>query len=540
MNAIQLCEEKNISLIPSRYELLTTILPDVIHFEILSFLNISDKLEFVKVNRDLFNQLIKQTREIHIRREGRSQEFFTSETYRNKLLNLIRLTKKSLQFSFLFKFRESFLKNLNNSFSLPIACLTAFLPDFVKFSSHIEQVNHLVLTHGTNATSKDINELFSYLSDPKHEIQHFELSSLDTPELPVIPSLETLKIYCCGILQWDNLCYQNYQKLRSLTLYHCPFIVDVANLDYIYDLTLISCYRIKDISSLNHNYKITIDSCFCITNYSQALKHSKIIHLKVDNYYSMIQDTTECQWLEAKELQLKDKMLFPLIQDSLVLPNVLNLRKLTLHSIKETFKLPENNLTEISIIHCPNFRSCQSMGNIYKVSLEKLLLYSLEGLGPNNKVINITECDQINDFTPIQSCAKVSILHCRGFIDATQLSAVSHLHVALVHNHIFPTIMKLEGVHHLEVITDCRLPLIQKMVENIKSLKVVTINAQHHYIESFLDTLCECKPIQKIIIQPKVILQKLCHMSETLENLLNKQFIVENPIYSNESILLRK
>ncbi len=136
-----------------------------------------------------------------------------------------------------------------------------------------------------------------------------------------------------------------------------------------------------------------------------------------------------------------------------------------------SFTLPsEHHIRQIMVSECDGFISLLNFDRIYSVRLVDLRIYSLEGLGSHNRVVEVDSCPFITDFSPLRHCDKVSIRNCRGFQDINQVRSVKDLIFSPDDANKLPTDM--EGVTCLIFI---RLPkdlLSVKFPSTLKTLGV--------------------------------------------------------------------
>eukprot|EP01040_Poterioochromonas_malhamensis_P013030 gene13030-14294_t len=214
--------------------------------------------------------------------------------------------------------------------------------------------------------------------------------------------------------------HQN-NSLRRLTLLSCT-LYDIDYFSHIYDVELYDCNVFRDKSDLYKNYRRTLvdnnpDDSF-VFQYNDDIS---INALNLQN---------------VKKLQLSNHaFLVPLgpLPSSLV--------SLSISSCFSIIRIPQNSLRYLNISNCKNFSSLANMSHIKSVTLSKLNITSLDGLGKGNRSITIIDCGKITDWTAVQENEFVSfqissdrtISHSQENIDSLKfaIQAVTHLQTNL-------------------------------------------------------------------------------------------------------------
>eukprot|EP00599_Poterioochromonas_sp_BG-1_P013901 CAMPEP_0173160570 /NCGR_PEP_ID=MMETSP1105-20130129/17949_1 /TAXON_ID=2985 /ORGANISM="Ochromonas sp., Strain BG-1" /LENGTH=245 /DNA_ID=CAMNT_0014079551 /DNA_START=66 /DNA_END=803 /DNA_ORIENTATION=- len=128
--------------------------------------------------------------------------------------------------------------------------------------------------------------------------------------------------------------------------------------------------------------------------------------------------------LEAREITFKGGLSNS--KSRLILPNCLSLIRVYVENFSSPFTLPaENKIQEaVTIWNCSGFSSLLNFAGIYNVKLHSLKITTLEGLSSANRIVEISRCHLINDFSVLRQCDKVVIDSCKGFLDISQVRGV--------------------------------------------------------------------------------------------------------------------
>ncbi len=103
----------------------------------------------------------------------------------------------------------------------------------------------------------------------------------------------------------------------------------------------------------------------------------------------------------------------------------------------------DNRIRQLTILSCAQFTSLLNCDRIYFVKLSSLNITTLDGLGSGNKIVEITSCPSITDFSVLRTCDRVVIGSCSGLQDLSALRGIKDLTVFSSQN------LDLEGVTNL-------------------------------------------------------------------------------------------
>lgn len=507
------------------------VLPDVLLGEIFHYLkDVSDRMEFARVNKLMSSQFMKQAREISLKKNISCQQFYQSEAYRSKILELIQDPQKqlfinSLPLSGLNIKRESLPDTLPS-----LACLSCHISDFIS-----------ILHHKIKAIDKIVCNLLGHLSLEEqalfrrvlfsYPVKNLEITYLN--QIPVILQLNTLKISDSSISA-RNFHLPSFTNLKSLSLLNCNLNdADILLFGEINELQLIECLGITDISCLNNNLKVLIRDCDNISDYSKSFEFSEVIEIT----------TTSCPYSPIDVSHLKKAKHLSVQGCRMTLMNGISLgcnflRSLTISEFPEHFILPtDHHLSHLVIRNCVGFQSCENIGSIHKIEFSSLLLTSLNGFGPGNHLVELTSCNEVLDFRPLRNCKKVSIRNCLELYDARQLKGVKELEVLWRQESV--VIPNFEGVTRLELCSAQVLDLSQ-----ISTIKTVVLTRSQDYKKEMLLHLCECHHIQTIIVESTFgsgpFLVTEFQRDAKFKLAINQTFIVERTFRSITEVLIRK
>eukprot|EP01040_Poterioochromonas_malhamensis_P010802 gene10802-11774_t len=221
-------------------------------------------------------------------------------------------------------------------------------------------------------------------------------------------------------------------------------------------------------------------------------------------------------------------------QNILVLPPTRYLRSLILLQFQQPFCLPENYLTELSVIQS-RLQSCINMGGIRSVKLDSLSIRSLDGLGPRNQSVELSTCPNISNFSSLRKCKKVIIRNCDRFADVSQVKGVTELHLLTSNSN-----MDLQGVTRL-TITDNTYMSMMSRIKTAKSIQQIKIERfKPLELKECLLALCQIQHIQKIMIYRLCDLEGLLRNDSDLRKIIREKFIDETPVRSISDILLKR
>lgn len=507
-------------------------LPDVIYAEIASCLEYNDCLRYFMTNTLLSNIMLKRGRMIGIFSQDRGEEtmrsYQTSQTFRDKLHRLIHNPYQQLKLEFStaavfqdtitcseLETRADLLLNLLMNCVKKVHRLKLKVPGFLS----------------TLLNSFDLQLIVTWINNnnPSLSLKGFSLSNYNFTDLPIIHNLESLSIEIAHNLLIDGLHISAYRNLRQLSLCWCKLIQDVSCLDGIHDLLIQGCEGIRDISCLNHNYKIAIESCNNIVDYSNCFRYSKIVRIRGPMTMHVPELNLDfSKLLEVRELDIGIiRMETPI--KVFLLPSCRSLRRLLIQAINLPFSIPSNhNIREILINYCPSITSFRNIDNICSVKLSNLGISSLEGLGVGNRIVEISLCPNITDFSLLRHCNKISIFNCRGFQDFNQVRGVKDFSFSPFDERNVPedmegvTCLKLDTIELMKVpssVTELKLHLRERMIQQLPSF---LSRLPHHvrkiqFMTPFFETI-----------------NKVRSMMEYFDNILSQftiEFIKVPPMY---------
>ncbi len=423
--------------------------PTDIYQELLSWLGYDDQVAFAMVNQSLCGQLIKHVRVREFRQERKHfvrklRSYLKSE----KLQSLIADHYHQLSFVLPGNLQNLEAAGFDN---VSIHCKRLVVTAdqfFTSFKSFVKRIQNLTLSiDGSNRPTlpdSEVELMTDWMNNSDLGLKEFEINNYNITNLPVIPSLESLTIAGSDTFNLNGLNISAYSHLRCLKL-SSLHIEDVSSLDGIHELHLLYCDKIRDISGLNHNYKIVIEECTGVTDYSNSFRYSKIIIICCPSN-SLGEPIKSCDLSKALEAQ---KIYFNGndCNKPLVLPQSSNLRFVQASSnLRRPFTLPsEHNIRELIVRDSQEFTSLLNFDRIYVVRLINLVyIYTLQGLGSGNRIVEVVNCPLISDFSILSYCDKVTIRDCAGFSNASQVRGVKDFIFSPAYVNQLPTV--LEGV----------------------------------------------------------------------------------------------
>lgn len=364
--------------------------PDDLMFEILSYVTISLRVDFAKINKELTSRLLK------------------------KIINVSEMNKITIAAS-IFK---------------------------VKIFIDGRQE--------TRSTKRNpIETILQEFCPPDRQQRDLKILNSDFEDLPVISSLNSIELDSCHRIAANNLHVSCMSNLSRVSLVNCRGIVDVRSLGNVRCLTLDRCERIQDISSLNNNYEINILYCPAIRSYSKSFQNSIIVHISSSRNYSLMTPLDPVKLLCVKKLKVVGNSLLPTVgHDTLLLPP--NLELLHLEGCLLPFSLPKQHKLQTLIVRkSPGLSSCQNMSNIKDLTLQELTIEDLEGLGNGNPKVKLIDLN-IRDLGPLQSCRNLLIKNLK-LLNPTKLLGVTHVVLTEV---TYPSLLpKLNNAHTVRKVT---------------------------------------------------------------------------------------
>eukprot|EP01040_Poterioochromonas_malhamensis_P007944 gene7944-8586_t len=177
------------------------------------------------------------------------------------------------------------------------------------------------------------------------------------------------------------------------------------------------------------------------------------------------------------------------------------------------------------------------MGHIYSLKLRDLTIKSLSGLGRGNRIVEITRCAKVSDFSPLTSCESVSIITCEGFVDATQLAGMKELKVELLNSKKPPL---LEGVTHLEL--NNLHSALEFPIALPRSLTTLVFKkVSNEYLAFFPAFLLDLPQITKVVVHLEGYNFKEYFIERSRKNnLVKSQFAFEVLLNPSQLVLLKR
>ncbi len=469
-------------------------LPDSIHLEILSYIELKKKCQYTRMNRILSERLTKKVRYLTM-----DVSFLKSKKKFQQKLSLIDNPAHQLAITAL-----NALTHLIDQPILPtkIHSLSIKVYDFVTFVLHkVEYIGRLELIGGSRrkvaSMTSSLNQIATAIQSGKLTVNELILS-VDHFSIKSLPSFSRVSSLCIGgysSLTSEGLTLHQYTHLTTLIISGCHSITDVSSLAHINELHLKHCPNIVDISCLNHNHKIIIFQCSKIRDYSKSFKYSVIIEIG----YTFVYDTIipiDLNYLERVKI-------LKLTRHDVVMDKPLpkTLRSLSLEYDKNIQSLPENNLQRVEIRWCSSFESLRNMNHIGRVSLERLEITSLSELSSGrNRVVKVKGCRAVTDFHCLSGCKSVDVVECPLFTETSVLRTVENLYFEPTTSDLEEskvTVLNLEGVTEMEFSSLINLSLLQTATR----LKTVRISEDEfdRREEGILQTLFTLPCLQKVI-----------------------------------------
>ncbi len=375
-------------------------LPIDIQREILSYVSHVDGLEYARSNKSLCRELMAELRMIIIRKE----DYLTSESYRNKIRELIVDPYRQLALDFgspimvQSENRERIKLPESNQLvsKLVLRELSISIKDFTQLLPHLIQLHHLILIWESGDREHPIPQISG--------LKKLTLIQCPNSSLTVIPSLSI------GAHLHHHL---DLRSLQSVMLFNCPSISDVSCLSHIYELQLLFCSSLIDISCLNNNEIILVDLC-PVRNYSECFRFSRVITVIIRKSGFDGNVPTTIKGINLERLEAVQSLTVyiegmnitdPLLSNSERLPT--SLHSLTIEGMTSLLRIPEHhNLKEIRLSRCENV----SLQNLEKISL-----------------FSIHFCNQIIDWSPLQKNKNVELTCCNGFKSGKEFKDVKKL-----------------------------------------------------------------------------------------------------------------
>lgn len=369
---------------------------------------------------------------------------------------------------------------------------------------------------------------------------------------PVIPTLQSLYLSELPRLTSEGLHISQFSSLRSLNITFCDNVKDVSGLNHIYDLSIEYCEGITDISSLNHNYRRAIRGCPNIRDFSKSFQFS--IHISIGNSGRSKEGVKPPNMKllpNVKGFSLSMKKSDAIMINELFLPasssSSYSLRVLKLDGITNLFSIPpDHQIQELEVNDCPGLLSCVNMGSIPQLSLVKLLIASLVGLGAGNRKVLVEKCDNIEDFSLLHHCDEVTIDQCLFFKDAQVLKgtrAVTYVPTQAYRSIEFD--VNLDGVTHIRLSSEHDPPaMISPSLLKFKS--ITTFSCSELYlrtvkdIEDTLSCFCDYRHLKTVSIDNGFLELLTEKVSLEQQQNLMREFEIFYLTYTGRVVLRRK
>lgn len=475
--------------------------PVDLEIAILSFLDSKDQFEYVMVSRKCYNDLIFQSRQLHLRKIW--WKMSSNVERGNKISSLIKRPRDQLHLYF----------SIYGNYQLPekeefAGFLDLFQSGAASLHFHLMKMGNFILSipfirelsidmctdfdvsgnaiYSTSSTEENslIARIYQYLIDknslPSTSKDYLGLETLQLLHnnyiisIPYIPNLKRL------VLNLKKLQFlpHAYSSLHSLEVYGCE-ISDLSAFGSIYHVKFCEC-KIIDISSLKYNKIVEILYCARIKDYTTSFEDatSISIHLWIDKKQL---NFNFLNFKKVKFLKLSGvRVTTPFID----LPNdwLARLHELSLNDGTWT-SLP-SGFSMIPIIRLSCFRSLQSLEGIGSI-------------GHRNKLVEVRHCPLVMDFTPLNSIPVVSIKS-NNAIPLHQLSSVEELSLDFSDGRIIEVVdcSELQSVKRLEIKAYCK---IQSLCE-LKSLQYLKLYYNKCYDYQLPDLNEVGESVQKVTI----------------------------------------
>lgn len=277
-------------------------------------------------------------------------------------------------------------------------------------------------------------------------------------------------------------------KINHLELIECNNVIEVVPLSHVHHLSLSGCEGVRDLSSLLYNNTLIIENCNNVQDFSWLCK-SDIRHLKLQHAQN---DLSLILSQSMQEVELSNFQGNVLTTSSIM-------KKLTLHACSLSTIPPFfESLHFIHLFNCPIRKIDERLGQIHTVIIEQCSdLISLHGLGQNNNIVEIRNCSNVIDFSPLKTVPIVKILSCRKFKRWEEVEGV----VALTVHDTFAVdvVHSLKAVKKLTLSQCYRLSRIESLGNELSQLESLTIADCDEFQPS--ENINELRKWNKITVQ---------------------------------------
>eukprot|EP01040_Poterioochromonas_malhamensis_P013031 gene13031-14295_t len=363
-----------------------TNFPDCLLQEIVQYLSELEIIELCRGNKDLKIRLLKNILESYIFLTITKKPYMKYEDYPFAM----SLTKNYPNtFSFTPKYLQRRLHASLSPFAfsryLVIKCSTDFLSLIVEHKVqyiHYLQIElHQRSPHALPKVTNDGLVLLSNMLEKSNLIVHkLSLFNIGNVRLPVFHGVVSLTITHCTYRTSEEMNIHQNTSLRHLELRSCT-VHDLDSFSHIYDVEL-------------HNCKVKLDTSGLYEYHRQTMNSPNDSHARIFVFpYSANMNDYNLQNIKALELSC---LTMPIVS----LPS--SLLSLSISSSPLICNLPANNLRSVTIHNCCKFTSLDNMSHIKSVTLSRLNITTLDGLGQENLSITIIDCDKINDWSAVR------------------------------------------------------------------------------------------------------------------------------------------
>lgn len=388
-------------------------LPPALHLEILHFLSLVDRLEYLRLNRSLSRELGRDVRQLFLFKESDQKQFLFSRSFRKNLIEKIKFPHQQIHLNFISDYGDHFSEVCSEislcSFKTKSRLLQQLLP-------RITQIKQLTINDANEVDdlvtqSERIQKVLHHLSVLKC-LRQLSLQSTTLEHLPDWTHLQSLELFSCHSFNFAALDISKLASLRCLKLTDCNGISDVSSLGNIHELHLRCCPSVSNISSLNNNKIVVIKDC-PIYDYSKSFEYTRVLNLTICHFDVIPMDLTRLKTIQSLTIDFNYST--SLTEPSTFIQNFDNLprslKELTIRNFDYSFSLPDKHwLRRLRIESCNN------------IDLKNLSLKAIP-------YVEICHCNQIEDWSPLQSNKTVQITCCSGFTNAEQLKEVKTLKV---------------------------------------------------------------------------------------------------------------
>lgn len=452
-------------------------LPYCLFHLISEYLSPTEYRNFMNTSLDLFEDIKRETVYYDLNTDS-SLKFASNATFRNSILK--KVSRKSKQVSLDFGRVSEFSQRVQ--IAGVHRCRIQYYPIRrnhralnVSIFSGIEELclfrfDRIVSFEGMEAVRKLHIEKLENLIDLSALSYLHSISMTDCPKVTNLNGLG--RVYMVKIekapLLSDISALSGFN--HSVSLVDCPLVTDVSNLGNVHSLTLVRCPLVNDVSKLHHVVNLNITDCPEIRDLRGLGRQTTVIlgpcHARD---YSMLKDVKNVVLIscDIDDLSFLDQhpstsssssSLWPTTSPSssssssssspsaFYSSNVLfNASESTVSVSIETDDSSRNGFMLLYCDSVSNVTYLQHMsyvtigGNNLIEDISMLgnvghlcffgcpKIKSLQGLGKKNRYVEITDCEGVNDFTPLQNVYLVEISSCVGFTRSSDLKGVKHV-----------------------------------------------------------------------------------------------------------------